>query len=395
MKDAEKRLEGYQRLIDISRDLAVTPDPDILFDRILHAAAELTEAEAASLLLYEAATRQLCFQLASNPEMHDMRGLAVPLEGSIAGWVVNNREPLRIAHACQDPRFHPKLEQMTRSSTESILGVPLIARDKVVGVLEVFNKHGNDFTEADEDLLQLLAAQAALVIENNRLSRQSDQIAVFVHEMRTPLSYISNATYLLSRPEISPEQREQVIHNIHFETQQMGSLAASFLELARLESGQVPFHLTQFKLGPLLEQCRQSLQSKAEEKRVSISLELPEDFPVVEADRDRIKQVALDLIGNAIKYNVPGGSVGIVAGFDQDGWTLRVSDTGVGIPEKALSHIFENFYRVKAAEGKAPGTGLSLSICKQIVSGHGGNITVRSKPSEGTQFTINIPTRKK
>ena len=395
MKDAEKRLEGYQRLIDITRDLASTLDPDILFDHIIHAAADITDAEAASVLLYDAAIRQLYFQVATNLDMQAMRGLAVPLEGSIAGWVVSNREPARIAHAYQDTRFHPKIEQVTSSTTESILGVPLIYKEKVVGVLEVFNKHNTDFTEADEDLLQVLAAQAAVVIENKHLFEQSDLIAGFVHELRTPLAYISNATYLLSRPEISPEQREQVIHNIHFETQQLSTLASSFLDLARLESGRVQFHLTEFKLQPLLEQCRQAMQNKAEENQVSISIEFPEDFPVVEADREKIKQVVLILISNAIQYNVPNGSVRIMTGFDQDKWMLTVGDTGVGIPEKALSHIFEKFYRVKASEGKVPGTRLSLSICKQIVSGHGGNITVRSKSGEGTEFTINIPTKKK
>ena len=111
-------------------------------------------------------------------------------------------------------------------------------------------------------------------------------------------------------------------------------------------------------------------------------------------DREKIKQVFLNLISNAIQYNIPGGSVRIQAGFDQDDWMLSVGDTGVGIPEKALPHIFEKFYRVKSSAGKVPGTGLSLSICKQIVSGHGGNIAVRSKLGEGTEFTIHLPIRK-
>ena len=326
--------------------------------------------------------------------MRSLRGLNVPQEGSIAGWVASNREPVRIAHAHQHARFNPEIEQMALSTTESILGVPLINKGKVVGVLEVFNKHSTDFTEVDEELVQVLGAQAAVVIENKRLFDQSDLIAVFVHELRTPLTYLSNATYLLSRPEISPEQREQVIHNIHAETQQLSTLASSFLDLARLESGHLQLQLTEFKLQPLLEQCRQALQSKAEEHQVSISLEFPEDFPVVEADREKIKQVFLNLISNAIQYNIPGGSVRILAGFNQDEWMLSVGDTGVGIPEKALPHIFEKFYRVKSSAGKVPGTGLSLSICKQIVSGHGGNIAVRSKLGEGTEFTIHLPIRK-
>jgi signal transduction histidine kinase len=110
-------------------------------------------------------------------------------------------------------------------------------------------------------------------------------------------------------------------------------------------------------------------------------------------DRDKLKQVVLNLLSNAIKYNCPAGKVVLSAGLKPGGWTLAVQDTGMGIPEKALPHLFEKFYRVNASEGKVPGTGLGLSICKQIVSGHGGSIAVKSRPGKGTTFTIHIPSR--
>ena len=97
MHGAEKRLEGYRRLVDIARDLASTLDLDALLNRIVTAASDLTEAEAASILLYDDAARQLYFQVATNLDQPTMRGLVVPLEGSIAGWIVTNRQPARIA----------------------------------------------------------------------------------------------------------------------------------------------------------------------------------------------------------------------------------------------------------------------------------------------------------
>jgi signal transduction histidine kinase len=115
----------------------------------------------------------------------------------------------------------------------------------------------------------------------------------------------------------------------------------------------------------------------------------------VEADRDKIKQVVLNLISNAIKYNNPNGSITICAGLGDAYWTLSVSDTGLGIPERSLPHLFEKFYRVGTYENKAPGTGLGLSICKQIVSGHGGSIEVHSRVGQGSTFTIHIPIKKK
>jgi signal transduction histidine kinase len=391
MAKNETRLEGYRQLIEIARDLASTLDLDTLLTRIIHSAADITGAEAASILLYDDAARQLHFQVATDLDEPTMRGLVVPLDGSIAGWVITNRLPVRISNAHKDARYYQSVEQVTKTTTESILGVPLITKDKIVGVLEAINKRGGDFSADDEDLLLVLGAQAAVAIENTRLFQQSDLIAEFVHELRTPLASIGTATYLLLRPEMSNEQREQMIHNIHGETLRLTTLASSFLDLARLESGRVQFHLERFDLRPLLDECCQIMQGKADEAHVTMSIEVPEDFPEVQMDRDKLKQVVLNLLSNAIKYNCQDGCVFVTAGVTQSDWTLTVRDTGLGIPESSLAHLFEKFYRVRGTEGKVAGTGLGLSICKQIVSGHGGSIQVDSKVGVGTSFIIHIP----
>jgi len=394
MDDDLKKLDRYRRLIDISRNLASTLNLDELLNHIVQAAADITEAEAASILLYDDAARQLNFQVATNLDLQTMRGLVVPLEGSLAGWMVTQRKTVRVSDAHADPRFFQDVEEKTRFRTGALLGVPLVTKDKVVGVLEAINKPEGGFTLDDEDLLLVLGAQAAVAIENARLFQQSDLIAEFVHELRTPLASIGTATYLLLRPEISQEQRESIIHNIHGETLRLNTLASSFLDLARLESGRVQFHLTTFNLRPLLEECLLVMQGMAEGNQVSLKLDLPAHFPTVEADRDKIKQVVLNLISNAVKYNITGGSVVIKGEAGNDGWLLSFKDSGLGIPEKALGHLFEKFFRVRAYEDKAPGTGLGLSICKQIVSGHGGSISVSSKKGKGSTFTVHIPWKK-
>ncbi len=391
MNGSQKLIEGYQRLIAIARDLASTLDLDVLLNRITHAAVDITEAEAASILLFDDAARQLNFQVTTNLDLQTMHGLVVPLEGSIAGWIVTNREPVRVADVHEDARFYHKIEQTLHYTTKSILGVPLITKEKVVGVLEVINNHTGNFSQNDEAMLLVLGAQAAVAIENARLFQQSDLISEFVHELRTPLASIGTATYLLLRPEMSPEQREQMIHNIHGETQRLNTLASSFLDLARLESGRVQFHLTRFDLSPLLEECRQIMQCKADEEAITINNKIPASFPQVEADRDKFKQVVLNLLSNAIKYNCPKGSVTLTATMGDREWTLSVRDTGMGIPEKSIPHLFQKFYRVGAIESKVSGTGLGLSICKQIVSAHGGSIAVDTKLGKGTTFTIHMP----
>src|SRR5512137_1266143 len=131
-----EKLDGYRRLIDIARDLASTLDLDILLSRIVHAAAEISGAEAASILLFDDTSRQLYFQVATNMDESMRRGIVVPLEGSIAGWIVNNRQTVRIANVHDDPRFFSTVEQTTGFSTKSILGIPLVTKNKIVGVLE-------------------------------------------------------------------------------------------------------------------------------------------------------------------------------------------------------------------------------------------------------------------
>ncbi len=394
MNKLEKKVEDYRRLIDISRDLASTLDLDSLLTRIVQAAADITRAEAASILLYDDAARQLNFEVATNLDLQTMRGLPVPLEGSIAGWIVTNRQPVRTDDAHLDARFFPQVEEKTSFPTRCLLGVPLITKDKVVGVLEAINKPDGCFTEMEQDLLLVLGAQAAVAIENARLFQQSDLVAEFVHELRTPMASISNATYLLLRPEMSPEQRDQMVRNIHTETLRLNTLASSFLDLARLESGRAPFRQTTFELTPMLDECVQVMQNKADESHIKISLAIPSDFPPVEADRDKLKQVVYNLVSNAIKYNKPNGSIILSAATGTHCWTLSVRDTGLGIPEESLSHLFDKFYRVYTYEEKAPGTGLGLSICKQIVSRHGGSISVASKLGEGTTFTVHLPNKK-
>ncbi|MFN8434750.1 MAG: GAF domain-containing sensor histidine kinase [Anaerolineales bacterium] len=386
-----ERLDSYRRLIDISRDLASTLDLDILLSRIVHAAAEISGSEAASILLYDDASRQLYFQVSTNMDESTRRGITVPLDGSIAGWIVANRKPVRITNAHEDERFYSNVEAVTGLSTQSLLGIPLITKNKIVGVLEALNKHKGKFTEMDESLLLVLGAQAAVAIENTRLFQQSDLISEFVHELRTPLSSLSTATYLLLRPEMSQEQRDQIIQNIHNETMRLNALASSFLDLARLESGRVQYRKTVFSLADLMYECKDIMSTKAVEDNIHLRVESPEGLPVVDADRDKIKQVFLNLLSNAIKYNRPNGSVLLRAEVLDNEVMVVLQDTGIGIPDEALPHLFQKFYRVREHETRASGTGLGLSICKQIVQGHGGRIEVKSKMGVGTMFMIYLP----
>lgn len=388
-------LERYRRLSEISIELASTLDLDALLDNIVHAAADLLAAEAASVLLYDEIKQVLYFDAASNLTEPLMRGLIVPVDSSIAGWIITNRKPVIVSDTQRDPRHYGDIAKSTQVTTNSMLGVPLIAKDKVVGVLEAINKLSGEFNEEDQNVLLALGALAAVAIENARLFQQTDLISEMVHEIRTPLTSLGTAARLLLRPQISDDMRQRMAEIILTETSRLSDMTTAFLDLARLESGRVQFQADVFDVPGLLEECYNLMQNKADERNIQIdvTVEPPADSPKssIKADRDKIKQVVLNLLSNAIKYNRPGGEIYMTAQIVDGEVLISVRDTGPGIPEESLPHLFEKFYRVPGEGQSIQGTGLGLSICKRIIEVHHGRIEVESQENLGTTFSIYLP----
>ncbi len=384
-------LERYQRLVTITRDLASTLDLTALLNRIGHAAADLSNAQAASILLYDEGKQQLYFEAATNLDEPMLRGLVVPVEGSIAGWIVLNKQPIILNDVRKDSRHFGGIARMTNIETTSLMGVPLIAKGKVIGVLEVINKRVGEFNEEDQDVLMALGAQAAVALENARLFHQSDLIAEMVHELRTPLASLSTAAHLIARPDVSEEQRHKLVEVIRTETMRLSEMTSAFLDLARLESGRAQFHPQRVDLGLIVEECTGIMRAKAIESGLKLSLKIPERVPHLKADRDKIKQMLLNLLSNAIKYNRPGGSICVQVEVEPQQVIIVVQDTGIGIQEQDLPHLFERFFRGRSAEHFVPGTGLGLAICKHIVEAHKGSIEVQSQVGVGTTFRVRLP----
>ncbi|RME07558.1 MAG: GAF domain-containing protein, partial [Anaerolineae bacterium] len=215
-----QQIERYQRLIAISRDLASTLDLDLLLERIVNAAAELTNSEEASILLYDDRSSKLYFQAATNFDPR-LRGLEIPAEKSLAGWIIQTGEPVCVADAQRDERHFSPASQVTGVTTHTLLGVPLRARQKIIGVLEAINKRQGEFTPDDQEILTTLGAHAAVAIENSRLFQQSDLIAEFIHEIRTPLAALQTAIHLLQRTGMEAERFERLAGQMQKEIQRL------------------------------------------------------------------------------------------------------------------------------------------------------------------------------
>lgn len=390
---ATLRLEHYQKLVEISKELVTNHDLTSLLTHIVQAACELSDAEAASILLYNENTKELYFQTATGLDEPLMRGLVVPLEGSLAGWVVKNDAMVNIPDVHKDRRFFSKVEQASQIPTRSLAGLPLKLKGKVIGVLEVINKKETHFSAYDMEVLSVLVTQAALAIENTRLFQQSDQISELVHELRTPLSSVSTAAYLLQQDRISDGQRISLAKTIYSETQRLSDLASTFLDLARLESGRVSFKPSSFDMVELIREVINIFQYRFDQMGISVQFKPNLPFPSILADRDKIKQVLINLFSNAIKYNQKGGYIRVLASFDPSSVFVVIQDSGLGIQPEEVQHLFEKFYRAKPSEEQVPGTGLGLSICKSIIESHNGKISVESTYGKGSTFCFQLPRR--
>jgi signal transduction histidine kinase len=384
-------LERYRRLAAISRNLASTVDLNILLNRITEAAAHVCGSEAASILLYDESQEQLYFESATNLDEPLMRGLIVPVEGSIAGWIVTHGQPIIIDDTQKDPRHFAQVGKATNITTTSLLGVPLIAKDKIIGALEAINKRSGKFTQDDQEILMDLGAQAAVAIENARLFQQSDLIAEMVHELRTPLSSLRTASHLLLRKDIKQDQLAKVVGIIDNETTRLIDMTTSFLDLARLESGRIPFNSELFDPHVLLDECVGLMKDKAAEKNLRLNLYVPDKLPTIKGDRDKIKQVVLNLVSNAVNYNKPSGTITVAGQGKLNELVISVNDTGQGIRQTDIAHLFDKFYRSQATESSVQGTGLGLAICKKIVEAHNGHIEVQSEVGIGTTFLVHLP----
>ena len=223
--------------------------------------------------------------------------------------------------------------------------------------------------------------------------RSRDFLADVSHELRTPLAAIRMNTELLQGQAGSePATRTEFLATSRQQLDRLDWLAQNLLELSKLESGLLRLDLRPDDLRSTAESAFEQSEPAARRRGVAMELRLPPDPVRVRHDPQRIGQVVANLLGNAIKFTAPGGSVVLAVEPHRDGARLEVRDTGVGIDASEIPHVFERFYRgSRASEARGSGSGLGLAIVKSIVDMHGGRIAVESRVGAGTAFTVILP----
>ena len=387
----------YERLMEISRQLNSTLDLGTLLSRIVRAATELTGTEVASILLVDPTTGELRFEAASNLSGSAMAAIPVPIEGSLAGWVVTHGAPELVQDAQNDARWFGHVDKTLRFTTRNLLAVPMKLHDSVIGVVEAINKReGQPWTQEDVDTLGALANQAATAVQNARLFQQSDFIAEMVHELRTPLAALHASASLLQRPTLPERVRHEIAATLQAETERLTRMTSDFLDLARLESGRTRLELRRCELLALVRACVELVLPQAADRGISIDV-IGSPLSVT-ADETKIRQVMLNLLTNAIKYNREHGH--IVCRVDRsENWpgtpphhaVVSVQDTGAGLSEEDRLSVFDKFFRAASTARTTTGTGLGLPIAQRIVEAHGCELWVESELGVGTTFSFTLP----
>jgi signal transduction histidine kinase len=384
-------LERYKHFIDIMLELASILNIDELLIRTVQAAAELCDAEQAWIMWLDDQDQVLHIKASTISGTSYAHKPDILLESSLPGWVIMNHKSIIINHVEQYDHSYGKIFHPEGVDIHSIFSLPIATRDKSIGVLEIINKSGNDFDEQDKEIMLSFANQVAIYIYKTHLFFQSDLVSELVHELRNPLASLNTAIQLLQRTDLPEKKRKHIFEMINAEFHRLSDLTTSLLDYARFESGKVRLNLTTFHLDQLLMESMEFMQMQADGKDVCISLDIGSDNFILTADRDKIKQVVLNLLNNAIKYNSPGGKVIITARHSPTELSFSIQDTGQGIPAEYLPRLFDRFFRAPETEKQSTGIGLGLTVCKQIVEAHKGTIEVTSMLGKGSTFTVHLP----
>jgi two-component system, OmpR family, sensor kinase len=243
-----------------------------------------------------------------------------------------------------------------------------------------------------QDLTRAFNSMVARVEDSQKSQREF--VANVSHELKTPLTSIQGFTQaILDGTANTPEMRQQSAQIILNEAGRMHRMVLDLLDLARLDAGTADLKMSVVDAQALLRNIIDKFTPLAQKMGIQLELNVPVELPALIGDGDRLAQVFTNLVDNALKFTLPGGKVTLSAVSARTEMELCVSDTGAGIPQEALPHLFDRFYQVDASRtgGEGHGAGLGLAIVKEIVGAHGGRISVRSELGHGTTFLIHLP----
>jgi signal transduction histidine kinase/CheY-like chemotaxis protein len=383
-----------------------------VFETVLSQAVRLCRADAGMIYLLDGDVYRLAFAIGGSQEYRDFIE-ATPIvrsPGTLTGRVGIGRRTVQIPDVLADPDYELHRAQEL-GGFRTMLGVPMLAGENVVGVIILWRYAVERFDELTVDLVTTFAAQGAIAIQNVQLflelerrerelevagRHKSEFLASMSHELRTPLNAVIGFSDVLLERMFGDlnERQEEYVRDIRDSGRHLLELINEILDLSKVEAGRMELEVAPLSLPDLLEHGMAMVRERAARHRIAVSLTIAPEVGVVWADELKLKQVVLNLLSNAVKFTPDGGSVDVAAEIEGDEARVTVRDTGIGIAEAEQARIFEAFQR----GGRQPrdgteGTGLGLTLSKRIVDLHNGRLWMTSRLGAGSEFAFAIPVR--
>jgi signal transduction histidine kinase len=285
-------------------------------------------------------------------------------------------------------------------SCEALLLIPLVARGQTLGLLTLGSRTHDRYGAADLSLAQELAARAAVALDNGRLyreaqaaSRAKDEfLATVSHELRTPINAVLGWTAMLRNDHLDPSRADYACEAIERSARAQAQLLEQLLDVSRIVSGKLELRLAPVHIEAIIGAALDAVRPAADDKNVRILTEIEHGMPLLLADPERLQQVVVNVLSNAVKFSPDEGVVDVALHRDEGFARIVVRDHGVGIKSEFLPYVFDRF-RQEASAGNR-GLGLGLWIVRDIVERHGGTVNAESEgEGKGSTFTVTLPLR--
>jgi GAF domain-containing protein/CheY-like chemotaxis protein len=420
--ETQRRAREMATLAEVGRDISASLEASIVLEGIARHAKELLKGSMSALFLPERDGATFRAFAAVGEEADYLSNDTIHWGEGILGSIAKNKTGEIVNDTNSDPRV-VLIKGTQAKPDEHLLAVPLLADDELKGLMAVWRTgKGLEFTEFELEFLNNLARQAVIAIKNTQLFEEVKEaraaaeaaneaksafLAGVSHELRTPLTSVLGFAKIIQKrletrvfPHVSmdnPKVRsatQQISENLAIivsEGERLTSLINNLLDLAKIESGKLEWRLEELDIADVLRRAISATASLFEGKEVSLVEDLPENLPLIHGDRNRLIQVVINLISNAVKFT-ERGTVTCRVRQDDGEILVSISDTGMGIPEDYLEKVFEKFVQVgDTLSNKPKGTGLGLPICKEIIEHHGGRIWVESRLGQGSTFSFTLP----
>jgi signal transduction histidine kinase len=400
------RIYHLERLLEVSRSLNANLDLEPYLKSIIEVASELTFSQETSLLELAEEGDHLHYISAPWYKIEKLRPLSIPLDKSIDGWVFTHCQPLIIQDAQNDPRLFKEVDMVLEFETINIAAVPLMIKGQPIGVLEAVNKVSRaNYTEEDVSMLETLAAQAAVAIQNQKLldkaqaayrqlleldRMKTDFIAISSHELRIPTGLILGHASLLQEDATGEAriQLDTIVRNaVHLK-----DIIEDLADVDNFQTGMAKVRRRQVAIDRLIKDVVSSYQELARQHNVSLRADISKANLTIEGDAHKIRIALGNLVKNALIFTDAGDRVLVTAEQIPGYIKVSVIDNGIGIPEKDQQRIFDRFYQVEShLTRRHGGMGLGLAIAKGMIEMHGGRIWVESVEDKGSNFQFILP----